>query len=313
MQKRKRIYQILLIVGITLLLLDPIKSLIHRRHTNFSQKNLETNFNPGFTTPDENGIVWQDDFETGDLSQWPSYSGEQTSFDSGECIRPKNGVSTDFSFSGNYALKMSIDSTSKKSNIFQQKDSGCRQFRFKEMNELDEVYLTAWYYLPKKYVVTPPGWAMFGQIKSKRDQGQGQSDPIWAWKIETSNDDNLYLHLNFKAAMDGPFVDSEYIYHKANDGEFNHHEFYQDTIPIPINEWFNLQVYVKQSETYEGQIIVWQDDVEIFNLENIKTKYPGSSSNWSVTSYGGNIIPNIFTVYVDDVSISTKKVTVNKK
>src|SRR5690606_25797139 len=49
-------------------------------------------------------IAWQDDFETGNLSRWPSDTGAGGRSDSGLCSRPDEGVSNEQAHSGQYSL-----------------------------------------------------------------------------------------------------------------------------------------------------------------------------------------------------------------
>ena len=52
---------------------------------------------------------------------------------------------------------------------------------------------------------------------------------------------------------------------------------------------------------------MWQDGVEIFKLENIRTRYTDGNCEWSVNNYGANISPAPTVIYVDDVAISTAR------
>ena len=55
------------------------------------------------------------------------------------------------------------------------------------------------------------------------------------------------------------------------------------------------------------EIIVWQDGVELFNVNNIRTRYPASNgaNAWLVANYSDIITPNPTTIYIDDAAVST--------
>ena len=67
----------------------------------------------------------------------------------------------------------------------------------------------------------------------------------------------------------------------------------------------HLEIFLSQSTTFNGQIIVWQDGVEILRQDNVKTRYPYMGDEWSIASYAGSISPSPATIYFDDATIST--------
>jgi hypothetical protein len=75
-----------------------------------------------------------------------------------------------------------------------------------------------------------------------------------------------------------------------------------------VGQWFHLEAYLRQSSAFTGQIIVWQDGVEIFNQNNVKTRYSTSANDWSINNYGDHVVPSPFTMYFDDAAISTARV-----
>jgi hypothetical protein len=72
----------------------------------------------------------------------------------------------------------------------------------------------------------------------------------------------------------------------------------------------HVEVDLRQSSGFDGQMIVRQDDVELFNLNNVRTRYPAANgtNEWSVNSYSDIITPTPTTIYIDDAVISTPEI-----
>lgn len=282
--KKKQVTAIFLLLGIVFVLLyylSPSKDL---------QKRYGENKQAVFQ--EKNGIVWQADHETGDATQWMTRKSEKTWQDSGFCIRPKNGVSTDVSHGGAYSLKMTIQSWFP--------HSGCRQFRYPEARSGEDYYYSAWLYFPERYQID--GWTNIMQFKAKPfSQSGGPSDLFWSVRLMSRENGEPYFQLSWKGgegAVKGP---------TAQDTEIKPKLFDQSTLVVPDQQWVHLEIFLKQSSEFDGQIIVWQDGQEIYNIDGIRTKFENSFNSWSVNSYGAGISPSTFTVYVDDAAISTKR------
>jgi hypothetical protein len=228
------------------------------------------------------GVLWQADMETADLSQWRIGTTSTTEQqDSGLCYRPTKGVGTEQAHSGRYSMKMTIDSLL---------GAGCRQFRKVEPPSGQPLYYSAWYYIPEQTRVHN-FWNIM-QFKSKLN---GESGLFW--KLDVRNDDNgnLGVMLVWKGPVAGPH---------AGDG-IAPQNYAQAEALLPVGKWFKLEVYLKQSEGFDGQITVWRDGVQIYDVQNVRTRYPGGVQNWSINNYGKGLTPNPATLYIDDVAIST--------
>ena len=86
---------------------------------------------------------------------------------------------------------------------------------------------------------------------------------------------------------------------------------YDQPVPIPVRQWTFIQVMVTPREDFTGAVKVWQNGALIFDMANVKTKYPESNVAPGVQSffiaknaYGQAIIPTPNSHYVDDVTIS---------
>lgn len=232
-------------------------------------------------------IVWSADFETADLSQWRIDNDARTiEADSGACSRPEKGVSTEQAHSGRYSMKMTIDTLTGV--------AGCRQFRRPEPWSGETYYYSAWFYIPE-LVHVDNFWNIF-QFKSQ--SATESSDVFWKLDIRDTEEGVMRVFPVWKGYVPGP--------HQGDPIE--QHMYRQSLVAIPVGKWFHLEVYLKQSEKYDGHIIVWQDGVEILNEQNVVTKYEGGVQGWSVNHYGANLTPATSSIYIDDVIISTERI-----
>jgi len=238
---------------------------------------------------EQTGVVWTADHETGNLSQWSQGTSKISEQDSGTCSRPPNGVSTDVARSGKYSMKMTIDSTVQ--------GSGCRQFRYPEILSGQPFYYSAWLYYPQNWKVN--GHTNIFQFKSKPFSGD-QSDPLWAVRTQNRSNGNMFYVLSWKG--------STYNIAGPQSGNPEQDKVYsQSNMDIPVAKWTHLEVYLRQSSQFTGQITVWQDGVLLFDINNIRTKYPDADNRWSVNNYGLDITPNPVVLYVDDAAVSTTR------
>jgi len=247
-------------------------------------------FNHPSTPAAQSSAVWFADHETGDLSQWSQGMTNSALQDSGTCTRPPNGVSTDVAHSGQYSMKMTIDSTVQ--------GSGCRQFRYPEIMSGDAYYYSVWLYYPENYIVN--GHTNIFQFKSK-PASDGESVPMWIVRTENRENGNMFYVLDWEGGT----------YHLA--GPWSGHpeenkSYKQSILDIPVAQWTHLEVYFRPSGQFYGRIKVWQDGVLLFDKNDIRTKYPGSDNLWSVNNYGQDILPNPVVLYIDDAVISTERV-----
>jgi hypothetical protein len=236
-------------------------------------------------TPRSNAIVWQADFETRDLSQWNmGESRGDPKADSGLCFRPNNGVTDEQAHSGSYSMKMVINT------LF---PAGCRQFRKPEPQSGESYYYSAWFYIPER-VQVGVFWNLF-QFKANLN---GKSGLFWKLDVRNNETGDMVI----VPVWDGPIAGPQ-----AGDG-VKRVPYFQTKTTMPVGEWFHLEVYLKQSEEFDGHIIVWQDGIELLNMDNVRTKWTGGYQSWSVNNYGRQLKPNPTTLYIDDVIVSMERV-----
>jgi hypothetical protein len=74
--------------------------------------------------------------------------------------------------------------------------------------------------------------------------------------------------------------------------------------PIPIRQWFHVEVYFKRAKDATGEISMWQDGVLAARLTNLATDNT-DWGQWYVGNLATALAPALSTVYVDDVTIGS--------
>ena len=94
-----------------------------------------------------------------------------------------------------------------------------------------------------------------------------------------------------------------------HEGEGTSVRYYHQTLKdVPLGKWFHIEVYLRQSGDFDGHMTVWQDGTQLFDMDQIKTKYTDGDQRWSVDSFSNWLNPNFVTLYVDDAAVSTTPV-----
>jgi hypothetical protein len=145
----------------------------------------------------------------------------------------------------------------------------------------DAYYYSAWYYIPSN--VKPKVWWNVMQWKST--QSGGSSEPIYVIDIGDYGG-KLRLYLSYKP-------------NKSVARVYEH-----NVVDVPTDQWFQIEAYYKRSQTNTGQIVIWQDGVEILRVSNTDTVLSDNTIHWSVNNYTDDIEPNPLTIYVDDAAMS---------
>jgi hypothetical protein len=74
--------------------------------------------------------------------------------------------------------------------------------------------------------------------------------------------------------------------------------------PIPIGQWFHLEVYFKRAKDTTGELSLWQDGLMAMHLTGLVTD-DTDWEQWYVGNLASALAPPASTVYVDDVTISS--------
>lgn len=232
---------------------------------------------PPASTPSGSNFYWSTGFETGNLSEL-----EANSY--GGFVNQGNGtykLMNSPAHSGNYAAALTID-TSKSSPTGAH---AAYMFFWKELPG-DAYYYSAWYYIPSGTV--PAEWWNIWQWKSTYDGNSDNSQRIFSIGARPLNG-GLGL----------------YMVQRLPDGSKVNHN---STRNIPLDQWFHIEGYYRQAFDMTGQVIVWQDGVEVFNITNAQTVLNDLTVDWSVNNYSNQISPSPCTIYVDDIAVSSSRI-----
>jgi hypothetical protein len=152
----------------------------------------------------------------------------------------------------------------------------------------DSYYYSAWYYIPSN--VKPSGWWNIWQWLSKKVAGSDEDAmPIFSMSVDQGNQ-GLKLRLT-----QWPSLASKTVYK-------------QDIMSVPVNKWFQIEGFYKRAQDTSGQVVIWLDGVEIFNVIGVQTALGSNEVSWGVNNYAEQIQPNPCTIYVDDIFISEKRI-----
>jgi hypothetical protein len=224
-------------------------------------------------------VVWSADHETGDMSQWPRAT---LNWDSGDCLY--HGVSRDYAHSGSYSMKLAVDTRAGK--------AGCRQARLREIQTGGTFVYSIWYYLPGPVLTVNNHWNVF-QFKSKR--GTLPSEPIWTIDFQGNPLRPVLAWKGGNYGVAGP---------QASNGVIGQRDYPQALTTVPIGRWTHLAVYLDQSPDFDGRITVWHDGVKIFDIPNVRTRFPDGDARWVVNNYSNGLTVNPFALYLDDAAIA---------
>ena len=241
---------------------------------------------PDAENPD---VLWKADHETGNLLQWDQPFNDPNTNGGGQFNSPgkdegfwASAASRDEARSGDYSAKLQLFDVQKATDTA---TPGIRLFRYAETRSQEELYYSVWYYLPERYEVDQ--WWNVLQFKSSTDDGR--NDPFFILNVGNRDNGDMYF----------------YLYNRPQQRSYP-----QNLRDIPVGRWFQVEVYHRSRGNDTGAITVWQDGVELFDVQDVPTRYPDGDIQWSVNNYTDNIRADTITLYVDDAIISKTRVGV---
>lgn len=239
------------------------------------------------------GVLWAADMETGNLSQWAENTLQLTPC--GGEFSGAGGVakpSQDVARSGSWSLKLTIPGESAGRTT-----AGTRLHRWCESQRNRDLFYSVWYYIPKHYTIRRGGWVNWFQFKSKRPNGE--NDPFFFLDVQnTSGTDDMHFLLTWWGGLtiEGP-----------GPGQKGYRTW-STTAKIPIRQWVHVEARYVCAGDFSGAIQVWQDGLEIFQLNGVRTRHPDGDCQWGVNNYGTGISPSPVDIYIDDAAISIQRV-----
>ena len=168
--------------------------------------------------------------------------------------------------------------------------------RWKEAAANRELYYTAWYFVPQVYTV---------------DQAAGGSTNWWQTKSTTATQNDPFFLIGWFNPSAGVMRQQLVWWGPATEGPAagqNGQRTWNSPINVPIGRWFKHEVRLVNAGDFTGAIQVWQDGVEIFHLEGVKTRYPTGTLEWGLANYASSISPSPYYFYADDVAVSTTRI-----
>jgi Polysaccharide lyase len=226
-------------------------------------------------------IVWKATHETGNISEWQQH---------GDFINQGQSayysMATPFAHSGKYSVSLTIDTE----GLSNTGSYAAYLFYWDQLPE-DAYYYSAWYYIPAG--THPQDWWNIWQWKSTHNGNTDDSVPMYIIDVLEQANGQLALHLVYR-----PDIDEKIDYR-------------QDSKTVPTDEWFHIEAYYKKAVNNSGQVIVWQDGEELFNLSDIQTTERDNTVYWSINHYTDYILPNPSSIYIDDAAISLERIGPN--
>mgnify|MGYP001555420751 CR=1 FL=1 len=228
----------------------------------------EPTLEPTSVPTDDPDVFWNAGFETGDISEWTSHGAWLRQGDTATYKVQSNTV-----HSGNYAVKLTIDTSSGRSQA-------AYLFYWDELPEA--AYYSAWYYIPDN--IDTEVWWNIMQWKSTYNGNTDYSRPIFV--------------------LDGAlFGQTALSLCYLPDREADKRCWKQTEVDLPQNQWVHIEVYY-QRDKQDGQVIVWQDGVQIFDVTGYPTVLSDGTLYYSVNHYTDGIAPDVSSIYIDDVMIT---------
>jgi hypothetical protein len=235
------------------------------------------------TTPYDPQVQWTAGMETGNLNEWAGQN------NSGNALSVAIKAATDGILARTpWVMKQSVSTL-----------GGTRMYTYDPINKIyrngNPFYYSFYAYFTQALTFTPAGFFSLLQIQS---QGPSGIDPVWILGLHPLNF-TLRMEWWGSLQMAGP--------HTNESGGIA----YDQSTPLPLNQWTKIDVMVIPREDFTGAVKVWQDNKVLFDLQNVKTKYPESLTSTGAQSffisknaYGQVFLPLSHSHYVDDVTIS---------
>jgi hypothetical protein len=257
-------------------------------------------------------IIWSTGFETGDFSDWKKQPGTGGQYGGGGPSDASVVVSSEQAHSGRYAAKFTNLADFPTPTIppaSPVNGSGL----FKEGPFPQEAYYSAWYFIPQ-YYETISGWNIL--------QFNIPNDVVVRNDTDAPVDLDAAVHLDASAADAGSAAPSNLLdlslvslppgQRMALVLSDDRRQYLTSALPanvpfVPIGQWFQIECYYNNAPTSDGQLTVWLDGVEVYDVHR-----PMSSNLWVYfmpCSLADDLVPTSATLYLDDVAVSWSRVT----
>jgi hypothetical protein len=216
-------------------------------------------------------VTWWTDHETGNLSDWTG------SVAPGGFILPGNSrveVVKGIARSGDYALLIQDDSPNNRDYPLAARNGPLPT----------EVYCSAWYYMPEP--IRPKTYWWFLLFRSRHapyDAGSFRDEVNLSFTTRPDGSVGTRLSSPDLGESVTPLVD----------------------LPVPVGQWFHIEVFHRTGTDDSGVVDVWQDGVETFHApgKNSETDY----AEWMVGGVVDALTTSASQLYIDDAAISKRR------
>ena len=218
------------------------------------------------------GILWQATFEPGDLSEWLSDGHGGIYMDSLAGVpAPTQDQAHRGSFSG-IATFSPVTVTS-------------FSYLFREQPSPPEAYYGAWFFIPTTLQIN--SWLSLHHFGYHPTAGSTDTMPVWDFHVYPTSNGALAARL----------------YESSTVKNFEQ----PDPVPVATATWIHFEIFYRKAADATGEIIVWQDGVQILDLANALTA-PTDWVQWDAGGGSNDIAPSPAFVYLDDATISLARV-----
>jgi len=217
-------------------------------------------------------VYFNSGFETGNVSEWIG--------DGGGNHTGGSYVSNEKPRTGNFSWKAYNDP-----NLPSPDDISAKLLRWRF--DYPSAYYSAWFFWPADYPVSGVGtqYINFFQWKEKA----APYNPVWVIAAKESfvypGNDEICVH------------------------DWYGGKIYRNSVKLPKGRWFHVEAFMKEAFT-GGQLTVWLDGQQIFNLTNLNTSGGATNTSgflmWGVGNYGNAGIGKH--IYVDNAIVSDYRV-----
>ena len=229
-------------------------------------------------------VLWSAGMEFGDLREW-EYQFNSDGGQSTAVLAASEGIPAK---SGSWVMKQTFPGVT----------GGTRTYRFSTLNQVyragEPLYYSFWAYFPEAVQNT----GFFNLLQVQAVNADWQLEPVWILGIHPTNS-TLKLEWWGRGQMEGPQA-----------GEHGG-KAYEQPVPVPVGQWVFIQFMVTPREDFSGAVKVWLNDAVVFDVQNVRTKFPESYvPDWAISfligkdAYGMNLASPNHRHYIDDVTIS---------
>ena len=218
------------------------------------------------------GILWQALFEMGDLSEWESDG--------------NGGVYTD---------PRATAAAATAQNSHRGRYSGVATFApvgltswsylYREQPSPPDAYYGAWFFIPATLQIN--SWLSLHHFGYHPTAGAADTMPVWDFHVYPTASGDLAARLYEASSMKNVEQTTP--------------------VPVPVATWVHFEIRYRKAADATGQIVVWQDGVQILDVTNVVTA-PTDRIQWDAGGGSNDIVPSPAIVYLDDATISSSRV-----